>query len=187
VRKRGPAAANHGQWLWEQTFLLTDLRPPLTTDDVAQYVAARLEDIPDADEERAQLSALLDCMAAFDSAPADRSVAAFHSVLEQACLRMVRRNRRLWDVPRHVCLTAGDNRLILDLEEEAQASEIKAELDKLTEGGWLVLQEVVPALDEAWLPGPEGTYYFEFILPLMLRPDMQGAGQHSCRFAILPR
>ena len=30
--------------LWEQTFLLTDLRPPLTTSSPAQYVAERLAD-----------------------------------------------------------------------------------------------------------------------------------------------
>jgi hypothetical protein len=95
--------------------------------------------------------------------------------------------RAEWDVPRHVCLTEGDNRLILDLEEEARASEIKAELDKLTEGGWLVLQEVVPALDEAWLPGPEGTYYFEFTDASPRYAGRRAAGRHSCRFAILPR
>ena len=32
--------------LWEQTLLLTDLRPPLTTDDPAKYVIQRLATIP---------------------------------------------------------------------------------------------------------------------------------------------
>ena len=80
----------------------------------------------------------------------------------------VRRWRAEWEIPRYVCLTFSDNRLILDLEDEAQASEIRTELDKLPEGGSLIFQEVVPGLEEAWLEGPGGRYYSEFILPMVL-------------------
>ena len=57
--------------------------------------------------------------------------------------------RNEWDVPKHVCLSVGDNRLVLDLDHAAQAAQLEAEIKKLTgEGASIVVQEVVPALDE---------------------------------------
>ena len=81
--------------------------------------------------------------------------------------------RSEWDVPRHVCLSAGDNRLILDLDQESQAAELKAEIQKLPEGGAVVVQEVLPALDKLWLEGPEGHYYGEFIASLVLDSELR--------------
>jgi lantibiotic biosynthesis protein len=83
--------------------------------------------------------------------------------------RSLDRWREEWDVPRHVFLSAGDNRLVLDLEQAAQAAELRSELQKLPEGGSVIVQEVLPGFDEAWLPGPGGLYYSEFIVPLVLR------------------
>jgi len=76
--------------------------------------------------------------------------------------------RATWDVPRHVFLTIGDNRLVIDLDQDSQAAELKAELKKLNESGSLIVQEVLPQLDEAWLPGPDGHYYSEFTVSLVL-------------------
>ena len=76
--------------------------------------------------------------------------------------------RAEWNVPRHVCLSFGDNRLVLDLDHDGQASELRAELLKLPDGGAMTVQEVLPALDEAWLPGPGGHYYSEFVVSLVL-------------------
>ena len=78
--------------------------------------------------------------------------------------------RKDWSVPRYVSLTFGDNRLILDLECPTHVKQILTELPKSSEEHPLQLQEVLPALDETWLQGPEGHYYGEFIVPLVLRP-----------------
>jgi thiopeptide-type bacteriocin biosynthesis protein len=78
--------------------------------------------------------------------------------------------RETWDVPRHVCLSFGDNRLILDLEQAPQVAELEAELKTQGHGEQpVILQEVLPALDDAWLRGPGGHYYAELVVPLILR------------------
>ncbi|MBW8879505.1 MAG: lantibiotic dehydratase [Acidobacteria bacterium] len=75
-----------------------------------------------------------------------------------------------WEVPRHVCLSFGDNRLVLDLDQAAQATELETELRKLGDsGGAILVQEVLPALEDAWLPGPGGHYYGELVVPMVLR------------------
>jgi thiopeptide-type bacteriocin biosynthesis protein len=83
--------------------------------------------------------------------------------------------RMQWDVPQHVCIGFGDNRLILDLDQDAQASELSAELNKLPENNSIIVQEVLPALNESWLVGHRGNYYSEFIVSLVLRPNTQPA------------
>lgn len=80
--------------------------------------------------------------------------------------------RAEWNVPQYVFLTIGDNRLALDLDQDAQAAELKAELQKLPDGGSVILQEVLPRFDEAWMTGPDGHYYSEFIVSLVLRSDL---------------
>jgi len=93
----------------------------------------------------------------------------------EAYERSLKRWRAEWDVPRHVCLSVGDNRLVLDLEHEPQAAELKAELLKLPGGGAIIVQEVVPTLDEAWLPGPGGHYYSEFVVSLVLSRNVSAS------------
>ncbi len=99
-----------------------------------------------------------------------------HIVLRPAQWRLhkdddVARRRTQWDVPRHVLLSVGDNRLVLDLDQPSQVDEVRAELQKLTDdgGGAIILQEVVPALDEAWLEGPDGHYYSELTVSMTRR------------------
>ena len=65
--------------------------------------------------------------------------------------------RAEWNVPKHVCLSFADNRLVIDLDDTAQAAELRAELLRLPTGGDIIVQEVLPALDEAWLRGPRDT------------------------------
>jgi thiopeptide-type bacteriocin biosynthesis protein len=91
---------------------------------------------------------------------------------EQDFRRDLDRWRTQWEVPRFVCLSFGDNRLVLDLEQEFQAHELKSELAKLREGGFLVVQEVLPSLEEVWLPGSDGQYYSEFIVSLLQTPKI---------------
>jgi thiopeptide-type bacteriocin biosynthesis protein len=73
-----------------------------------------------------------------------------------------------WDVPRAVCLTFGDNRLILNLDLVDHIRILLAEWKRLPDNQSLLLQEVLPSLDEAWLKGEEGRYYSEFTVPLLL-------------------
>jgi lantibiotic biosynthesis protein len=77
--------------------------------------------------------------------------------------------RELWRVPRHVYLSMGDNRLLLDLESAGQVEELRTEVRHLRDGGHLVLQEVLPGLDQIWLEGPEGHYVSELVASLVLR------------------
>ena len=70
--------------LWEQTFLLTDLRPPLTTDDPARYVAARLAGIPEAEDLLKRLDELLTASAAWDRLDDAEDLELFETQLTQA-------------------------------------------------------------------------------------------------------
>jgi thiopeptide-type bacteriocin biosynthesis protein len=79
--------------------------------------------------------------------------------------------RERWSVPRHVLLSAGDNRLVLDLDDPRQAEELRTEVEDLKDGRKVLLQEVLPALDETWVLGPEGHYLTEFVVSMVLRPD----------------
>src|SRR5262249_31318890 len=64
--------------------------------------------------------------------------------------------RERWQVPRHVYLKLGDNRLLLDLEDQAQADELGREVRKLKDGGQVLLEEALPGPDGAWMRGPGG-------------------------------
>jgi thiopeptide-type bacteriocin biosynthesis protein len=77
--------------------------------------------------------------------------------------------RARWRVPRHVYMSYGDNRLLLDLESEPQAEQLRAEVRKLAEGDQLRLQEALPAPEQAWVTGPGGHFITELMVPLVLR------------------
>ncbi len=70
--------------LWEQTVLLTDLRPPLTTDSPARYVVQRLNDIPAANEVCMRLASILEAAAAYDTLPPEEGVAAYRQLVALA-------------------------------------------------------------------------------------------------------
>src|SRR5262249_13663798 len=64
-------------------------------------------------------------------------------------------------------------------------AELAAELRKLGEsGGALLVQEVLPTLEDAWLPGPGGHYYSELVVPVVLR---RGAAPSQRPAASAPR
>ena len=97
----------------------------------------------------------------------------------EAYCRSLKKWRTQWDVPRHICISVGDNRLVLDLDHEDQARELYNELQKLKDGEAMIVQEVLPDLDEAWLTGPGGNYYSEFVASLVLRAREQPSAQPS--------
>jgi lantibiotic biosynthesis protein len=70
--------------LWEQTFLLTDLRPPLTIESPSHYVLWKLKNIPEATEVVRRLESFLAACSEWDSAPHEESVAAYRKLLKQA-------------------------------------------------------------------------------------------------------
>jgi thiopeptide-type bacteriocin biosynthesis protein len=83
----------------------------------------------------------------------------------------LRKWRARWQVPRYVYLSFGDNRLLLDLDDEAQADQLRAEIRRLTEGAQLLLQEALPAPEHAWVGGPGGRFITELMVPLLLRAN----------------
>ena len=82
-------------------------------------------------------------------------------LVDRAALDDFQQWRAKWQVPRHVFLTARDNRLLLDLDQPAHLAQLR------TESLPLVLDEALPGLDQAWLPGPDGHYVGEFMVPLV--------------------
>jgi hypothetical protein len=88
-------------------------------------------------------------------------------------------------VPRHVYLSYGDNRLLLDLEIEPQAEQLRAEVRKLAEGAQLRLQEALPAPEHAWVNGPGGRFITELMIPLVLRTGRAFAGAAAARTKVV--
>ncbi|QBD77313.1 hypothetical protein EPA93_15465 [Ktedonosporobacter rubrisoli] len=75
--------------------------------------------------------------------------------------------RERWRVPRYVYLAEGDNRLLLDLEQVAQAEELRSTLRARKKTQTVMLQEALPGPEHAWLEGPDGHYLSEFVVPLI--------------------
>jgi thiopeptide-type bacteriocin biosynthesis protein len=87
--------------------------------------------------------------------------------------------RSRWQVPRHVYLSFGDNRLLLDLEDTAQVEQLREEVHRLQEGGYVLLQEALPAPGQSWAAGPGGRFVTEFMVPLVLRDTSKQDGVNS--------
>ncbi|WP_431994431.1 lantibiotic dehydratase [Streptomyces griseoflavus] len=75
--------------------------------------------------------------------------------------------RTTWDVPSHVYLTVADNRLLLDLDDERDVELLREELRTGVPGGSALLQEALPGLEHAWLPGTDGGHLCEVVAPLV--------------------
>ena len=76
--------------------------------------------------------------------------------------------RERWAVPRHAYVSQGDHRLLVDLDAPTHV-EVVRRLAAARDGYEPVLQEALPGVDDAWLPGPGGTYLCELSVPLALR------------------
>jgi thiopeptide-type bacteriocin biosynthesis protein len=84
--------------------------------------------------------------------------------------------REHWQVPRHVYMSAGDNRLLLDLEDAKQADELRTELRDLQDREQILLQEVLPGFDKVWTNGPGGRFITEFVVSLVRRSNPSSVG-----------
>ncbi|MGH3938255.1 MAG: lantibiotic dehydratase [Pseudonocardiaceae bacterium] len=76
--------------------------------------------------------------------------------------------RAQWRVPRHVYLAFADNRLLIDLDDPAQAGQLRQELRRQP-GNDVLLNEAMPSPDDAWLPGPGGRYLSELVISVIRR------------------
>jgi thiopeptide-type bacteriocin biosynthesis protein len=76
--------------------------------------------------------------------------------------------RERWDVPSRIYVSTADNRLLLDLNEDSDVEQLHREA-RQRHGGDLLLQEAIPDVSDAWLPGPGGSYLSELVVPLVLR------------------
>ena len=75
-----------------------------------------------------------------------------------------------WRVPPSVFLSSGDHRLLLDLTLPEHLEELVRELARLSAGrrSEILLEEVVPSLDELWCTDREGELHVaEIVVPLV--------------------
>jgi len=77
--------------------------------------------------------------------------------------------RSRWGLPERVYAAAADNRLLLDLSQAQDVDQLRREFRK--SGGSLRLQEALPDVADAWLPGPDGSYLTEIVVSLVRQPS----------------
>jgi thiopeptide-type bacteriocin biosynthesis protein len=77
--------------------------------------------------------------------------------------------RTHWRLPRRVFAAEGDNRLLLDLDDPHQVELLRG-LVRSPKDTDVVLQEALPGINEAWLPGPGGGFLVELAVPLARNP-----------------
>jgi lantibiotic biosynthesis protein len=94
--------------------------------------------------------------------------------------------RRRWNVPRYVYLSQNDNRLLLDLDSPRQFGELVTEVKRGAENGSILLQEALPGPEHAWVPGPSGRYFSEFVVPLVKKLKL-GTPKHKSEYRHLVR
>lgn len=70
--------------LWEKGFLLTDLRPPLTSGDPAHYIAARIEKIPTARKIFCDFQDLLNMAANWETTPTKQATNEYVELVKRA-------------------------------------------------------------------------------------------------------
>jgi thiopeptide-type bacteriocin biosynthesis protein len=80
--------------------------------------------------------------------------------------------RERWALPRHAYVVQGDRRLLVDLDAPDHV-EVVRRLAAADIAYRPVLQEPLPGVDDAWLPGPGGTYLCEIVVPLARRDAPQ--------------
>ena len=73
-----------------------------------------------------------------------------------------------WQVPRYVYLAAGDNRLLVDLDDCGQVAQLRDETRRVQQNSHIVLQEALPGPQDAWLAGPGGRYATELVVSVAL-------------------
>lgn len=88
--------------------------------------------------------------------------------------------RQRWFLPRFVNLVQFDNRLLLDLDDVAQANEFRKEVIDTREKT-VILQESFSEFEQLWLHGPDGHYTDELVMTFALTPEK--AAEQEKKFA----
>jgi lantibiotic biosynthesis protein len=65
----------------------------------------------------------------------------------------------------------------LDLDESDHIEQLRKEIRRLKSGMNVVLQEALPGLDDAWLPGPGGHYIVELVVSSALKDKIKKASR----------
>ena len=95
-------------------------------------------------------------------------------------LRDLSKWRSCWNLPRFVYLTDADNRLLIDLDDPDQVAALHRDIQHVESSRPLILQEALPSFDHAWVQGPLGHYFSEFVVSLQLRNgDDERGGMRS--------
>ncbi len=88
--------------------------------------------------------------------------------------------RESWNVPRYIYLAEGDQRLLLDLEDPQQVEELRTALLSAKGDQRVLIQEGVPAPNQAWVKGPGGHFVAEIVVSLILRKkDLREEFSHA--------
>jgi class I lanthipeptide synthase len=103
----------------------------------------------------------------------------FHPEDTQAFRNSLSTWRSNWNAPRHVHLAESDNRLVLDLDNEMDIEDLRLELSRLSGNQTIMLEEIYPSFDEAWLRGSTGCFVGEYVVPLVLKSERQFAPMSS--------
>jgi thiopeptide-type bacteriocin biosynthesis protein len=82
--------------------------------------------------------------------------------------------RMTWDVPRHTYLVDEDNRLPVDLDDEAQVQDLLAE-GRRDANNDLIIHEGIPWIEDAWLSSADGAHLSELVIPFVRRVAAQQA------------
>lgn len=119
--------------LWQQTLLLSDLRPPLTTDHPARWVLDRLAELPEAEAQRAELAAILDAVAALDRLPHEPATEVHRRLSERAASLVCAPTETPFQVDLALELAGG--RLARGVASEAaRAAELLLRMSPLPQG-----------------------------------------------------
>jgi thiopeptide-type bacteriocin biosynthesis protein len=96
---------------------------------------------------------------------------SFKAFLEQ--------QRTTWQLPAQIYLSSGDVRLLLDLDDPEHVEELRRDVRRLKPGMHVLVQEALPGLEDAWLPGPGGHYIVELVVSLALKDAFKHEAQRS--------
>jgi len=98
-----------------------------------------------------------------------RLKAPTETATDQDVHRYIMAWRTGWNVPRQVYLSAGDNRLLLDLDDSEQLREVARELRRLKPHETSIVEEALPGPEHAWVKGINGSFVSELIVSLIKR------------------
>jgi class I lanthipeptide synthase len=82
-----------------------------------------------------------------------------------------------WRLPRRVFAAQGDNRLLLDLDDPEQVELLRGMVRSADGVREVVLQEALPGIEDAWLPGRDGRFLVELGVPLVRDRASVGASR----------